>query len=163
MHCDALQIFTQGQKGDQGARTRGGILGLGLLIGGATFAFGREAGCSKAEILAINDDGKTLKITSNCRFSRLIRVNLPLFLYIDAMHARLVRYYSRFGFRPVLEVTGGRLADLPHMLVWGGAGTRMDADVSEMLERWTPAIRNSKREAAGGAGDEAAAAEAAAS
>ena len=35
MHCDTLQIFTQGQKGEQGARVRGGILGLGLLIGGA--------------------------------------------------------------------------------------------------------------------------------
>ena len=66
------------------------------------------------------------------------------FLFADTMHARLVRYYSRFGFQPVLEVTGGRLSDLPHMLVWGGAGTRMDADLGDMLGRWTPAIRNSK-------------------
>ena len=58
MHCDTLQIFTQGQKGEQGARVRGGILGLGLLIGGATFSVGWEQGCRKAEILAINDDGK---------------------------------------------------------------------------------------------------------
>lgn len=60
------------------------------------------------------------------------------------MHARLVRYYSRFGFQPVLEVTGGKLSDLPHMLVWGGVGTRMDADLYDMLHRWTPAIRNSR-------------------
>jgi len=58
MHCDALQIFTQNQKGDQGTRTRGGLFGLGVLIGGATFAFGWERNCKKAEILAINDDGK---------------------------------------------------------------------------------------------------------
>ena len=57
MHCDTLQIFTKGESGDRGARVRGGILGLGLLMGGATFAFGWERGCSKAEILAINDDG----------------------------------------------------------------------------------------------------------
>jgi hypothetical protein len=39
-------------------------------------------------------------------------------------------------------VTGGKLSDVPDMLVWGGAGTRMDANVYEMLERWTPIIRN---------------------
>lgn len=70
------------------------------------------------------------------------------------MHARLVRYYSRFGFRPEVVVTGGRLGDLPHMLVWGGAGTRMDADVEEMLARWTPAIRNSRAGGGGGGGGE---------
>ena len=52
MHCDTLQIFTQGQKGEQGARVRGGILGLGLLIGGATFSVGWEQGCRKAENLS---------------------------------------------------------------------------------------------------------------
>ena len=58
MHCDALQIFTQNQKGDHGSRTRCGLFGLGVLIGGATFAFGWERNCKKAEILAINDDGE---------------------------------------------------------------------------------------------------------
>lgn len=57
MHCDTLQIYTKGESGDRGARVRGGILGLGLLIGGATFAFAWESGCSRAEILAINDNG----------------------------------------------------------------------------------------------------------
>lgn len=41
----------------------------------------------------------------------------------DAWHERLVSYYSRFGFRPVRVVRGDSLGDLPHMLVWGGAGT----------------------------------------
>ena len=39
----------------------------------------------------------------------------------DAWHARLVRYYSFFGFQPVAVVEGSRLADLPHMLVCGHA------------------------------------------
>lgn len=117
MHCDTLQIFTRNKSGQEGQRIRGGVLGLGLLVGGATFAFGYEAGCTKAEILAINDD--------------------------DAWHERLVKYYSRFGFEPVTVVEGGRLSDLPHMLVWGGVGTRMDADIESMLRRWSKAIRNS--------------------
>lgn len=65
MHCDTLQIFTRGKKGDEGSRTRGGVLGLGLLIGGATFAHGMAQGCSKAEILAINDDGELSRINSS--------------------------------------------------------------------------------------------------
>jgi hypothetical protein len=44
-------------KGDEGQRVRGGVLGLGLLIGLAVFAHGAACGCRKAEILAINDDG----------------------------------------------------------------------------------------------------------
>ena len=36
---------------------RGGILGLGLLMGGAVFSYGRSCRCHKAEILAIRDDG----------------------------------------------------------------------------------------------------------
>lgn len=51
------QVFTRGQRGDEGARTRGGALGLGLLMGAATFSFGVERGCRKAEILAINGAG----------------------------------------------------------------------------------------------------------
>ncbi|EFJ41884.1 hypothetical protein VOLCADRAFT_98120 [Volvox carteri f. nagariensis] len=107
MHCDTLQIFTRGLKGDTGQRIRGGTLGLGLLLGGATFAHGFRRGCRTAEILAINDD--------------------------DDWHERLVKYYSYFGFRPVCRVGGNGLADVPHMLVWGGEGTRMDADIGAML------------------------------
>lgn len=118
MHCDTLQIFTRNRRGEQGERVRGGVLGLGLLVGGATFAYGWEQGCRKAEILAINDD--------------------------DMWHERLVKYYRRFGFVPVRVVTGGKLSDIPHLLVWGGSGTRMDADIKDMLRRWTPAIRNAK-------------------
>jgi len=62
MHCDTLQIYTRGDKGDEGLRKRVGLLGLGLLIGGATFAHGLSQGCSKAEILAINDDGENIDL-----------------------------------------------------------------------------------------------------
>ena len=49
-------------------------------------------------------------------------------------------YYARvFGFRTVRELTGG-LADVPAMMLWGGLGTRMDAQTADMLQRWTPAL-----------------------
>lgn len=57
MHCEALQVFTRGLKGDEGDRLRGGPRGLGLYVGVATFAYARSKGCKRAEILAINDDG----------------------------------------------------------------------------------------------------------
>uniref|UniRef100_A0A061RJP7 Uncharacterized protein n=1 Tax=Tetraselmis sp. GSL018 TaxID=582737 RepID=A0A061RJP7_9CHLO len=97
------------------ARVWGSPRGLGLLLGGATFAYGFESGCRKAEILAINDD--------------------------DDWAKRLVRYYRYFGFQERYTVGGRGLADLPDLLVWGGVGTRMDADIEAMLRRWTPAIR----------------------
>ncbi len=49
-----------------------------------------------------------------------------------------------FGFEVVREVGGGGLRDLPDMLVWGGAGTRMNGDLEAMLERCSRAYRNSK-------------------
>ena len=57
MHCDTLQVLIRDLKGDEGQRIRG-TLGLGLLLGGATFSYGLSCGCTKAEILAINDDDK---------------------------------------------------------------------------------------------------------
>eukprot|EP00775_Hariotina_reticulata_P011133 gene11133-11286_t len=127
MHCDTLQIFTKGLKGSEGLRVRRNALGLGLLLGAAVFAHGRRCGCSKAEILAINDD--------------------------DSWHERLVRYYRYFGFKPVCKVGGnGFFADVPHLLVWGGEGTRMDADICAMLAKWTPALRkgSSRGQSSGG-------------
>lgn len=50
---------------------------------------------------------------------------------------------------PLLQVGGNGLSDVPHMLVWGGEGTRMDADIQAMLRKWTPSLR---REARGEAG-----------
>jgi hypothetical protein len=45
-------------KGEEADRVRKNALGLGLLLGGAVFSYGRSCGCKKAEILAINDDGE---------------------------------------------------------------------------------------------------------
>lgn len=43
-----------------------------------------------------------------------------------------------------MQVGGqGFLQDVPHLLVWGGEGTRMDADIDAALQRWTPALRQS--------------------
>ena len=52
------------------------------------------------------------------------------------MHQRLKRYYTRmYGFEAVREIGGGKISDLPHLLVWGGVGTRMDGNLETMLRR----------------------------
>jgi hypothetical protein len=42
----------------------------------------------------------------------------------------------RMGFKAVHEVDGSSISDLGPMLVWGGRGTRMDADIEELLIKW---------------------------
>ncbi|GHP11315.1 hypothetical protein PPROV_001004300 [Pycnococcus provasolii] len=91
-------------------REQRGAFGVGLSLGLETALYGYETGCHTAELLAINDD--------------------------DHTHRRLVRYYRRLGCVPVCEVTGDKPGDVAHMLVWGGAGTRMDFDVRGVLEKW---------------------------
>eukprot|EP00884_Botryococcus_braunii_P006678 jgi/Botrbrau1/16010/Bobra.0353s0008.1 len=108
IHCDKLKVFPQ--KKDSGSRQKRPF-GVARLLGRATFCFGFETGCRQARALAINDDDQT--------------------------HARLVSYFKReYGFKVVKEVEGGRLADLPDLLVWGGVGTRLDADLEPCLRRW---------------------------
>lgn len=49
------------------------------------------------------------------------------------------------GFRVVHEVTGsGGFGDYPHMLVWGGVGTLMDANVEELLVKWGTRFKSRK-------------------
>ncbi|PKA53638.1 hypothetical protein AXF42_Ash009134 [Apostasia shenzhenica] len=91
------------------------IFGLGLFVGAAAVRHGFDRGCRRAELLAIDDS--------------------PLF------HSRLVRFYTRMGFRAVREVDGSSMGDLAHMLVWGGRGTRMDADVELLLRRWSKKLK----------------------
>ncbi|XP_062177137.1 uncharacterized protein LOC133882051 isoform X2 [Alnus glutinosa] len=86
------------------------IFGIGLFIGAVAVRHGYDCGCKTAELLAINDS--------------------------DLYHSKLVRFYTRIGFKAVHEVTGSTLGDYGHMLVWGGIGTRMDAIVEELLIRW---------------------------
>ncbi len=64
-HCDSSGSTRVGPLGrledrdGKSARERG--VGLGLLISAAVIAYGAERGCKKAEILAINDDGMSIR------------------------------------------------------------------------------------------------------
>ncbi|KAI3789175.1 hypothetical protein L2E82_01964 [Cichorium intybus] len=86
------------------------IFGIGLFIGAVMIRYGYDCGCKTAELLAINDS--------------------------DLYHAKLVKFYRRIGFEEVHEVTGSSMGDLTHMLMWGGVGTRMDANVERLLMKW---------------------------
>ena len=111
--------FVEGAAAGRLQRMRG-MYGLGLLLGAAAVCHGAEAGCRRAELLAINDG--------------------------PPMYRRLVRHYERLGFRSVREVGENGLSDLPHLLVWGGEGMRMDATIEELLEKWSPTIRMMARQ-----------------
>jgi hypothetical protein len=131
-HIDALEVWNRalGREERRALLAAVGPAGLGGLLARAAFAHAAEAaGCATAEALAILDD--------------------------EATHARLVSAYKRVaGFREVAFVSGSRLADVPHMLVWGGAGTRLDADIPAALARWGAArARARAREGAGRAED----------
>ncbi|KAJ4981060.1 hypothetical protein NE237_031897 [Protea cynaroides] len=86
------------------------IFGIGLFIGAVAIRYGYDCGCRAAELLAINDS--------------------------DLYHSKLVRFYTRIGFKVVHEVNGSSIEDLAHMLVWGGKGTRMDANIEELMIKW---------------------------
>ncbi|KAL3538797.1 hypothetical protein ACH5RR_002163 [Cinchona calisaya] len=94
------------------------IFGIGLYIGAVAVRYGYDCGCKKAELLAINDT--------------------------ELYHSKLVRFYTRIGFNTVYEVSGSSLGDLAHMLVWGGVGTRMDADVEELMIKWCNRFKSQK-------------------
>ncbi|XVE49329.1 hypothetical protein DITRI_Ditri01bG0074100 [Diplodiscus trichospermus] len=87
------------------------IFGIGLFIGAVAIRYGYDCACKTTELLAINDS--------------------------DLYHSKLVRFYKRIGFKVVHEVTGSTIGDLPHMLIWGGIGTRMDAGTEELLLKWS--------------------------
>ncbi|CAM0947209.1 unnamed protein product [Alopecurus aequalis] len=92
------------------------LFGLGLFLGAVAVRHGFDAGCVRAELLAINDS--------------------PLY------HRKLVKFYTRMGFKAVHEVDGSSITDLAHMLVWGGKGTRMDADIEQLLSKWSKRFRS---------------------
>ena len=73
-----------------------------------------DEGCRRAELLAINDD--------------------------DRQHMLLVRFYRRLGFRELRPVTED-LRSVPDRLVWGGIGTLMEGDVTDILERNSRELR----------------------
>ncbi|KAK9165327.1 hypothetical protein Scep_000518 [Stephania cephalantha] len=94
------------------------IFGIGLFIGAVAIRHGYDNGCTTAELLAINDS--------------------------DLYHSKLVRFYTRMGFRKVYEVTGSSVGDLSHLLMWGGQGTRMDADIEGLLKKWAKRFKSQK-------------------
>ncbi|KAJ1256321.1 hypothetical protein BS78_K046800 [Paspalum vaginatum] len=91
------------------------LFGLGMFLGAVAVRHGFDAGCTRAQLLAIDDTQR--------------------------YHRKLVRFYTRMGFKVVHEVDGSSLGDLAHMLVWGGRGTRMDADIQELLAKWGKTFR----------------------
>ena len=120
LHLDKVVVdlggLSGGGAGDGGRLQRlRGMHGLGLLLGAAAVCHGAEAGCRRAELLAINDGPPTYR--------------------------RLVRHYERLGFIAVREVGENGLSDLPHLLVWGGEGMRMDAEIGDLLEKWSPYLK----------------------
>ncbi|KAF0930579.1 hypothetical protein E2562_033577 [Oryza meyeriana var. granulata] len=92
------------------------LFGLGLFLGAVAVRHGFDAGCKRAELLAINDT--------------------PLY------HSKLIRFYTRMGFKTVHEVDGSSMTDLAHMIVWGGRGTRMDADIAQLLFKWSKRFKS---------------------
>ena len=54
------------EGGAQELRQKGGFYGIGYLLATAVFALGYSKGCRKAEILAINDNGKFCRLFSSC-------------------------------------------------------------------------------------------------
>ena len=90
------------------------VHGLTLLIGYYAMRLAYDEGCRRAELLAINDD--------------------------DRQHMLLVRFYRRLGFRELRPVTED-LRSVPDRLVWGGIGTLMEGDVTDILERNSRELR----------------------
>ena len=58
MHCDTLEVFANRPGALVSPDERRQAEGVGLLLRTAVFAHGHACGCTKAEILAINDDGE---------------------------------------------------------------------------------------------------------
>lgn len=121
-HLDSLVVNTRRARGTAGLRTRPGLAGTGGLMAQAVFASAFERGkAKKVEVLAV-DDGAS------------------------GEHDRLVRAYRRVaGFEVVRRVEGDKISDLPHQLVWGAVGSRMDSEVEAQLRRWGGARAKRRR------------------
>ncbi len=111
VHLDTMQVRRRYWKQLEGAQKF--PYGCGVLLGATAMRHAHDNGCTKAELLAINDDEKT--------------------------HTVLKKFYRTAGFVTVKEVTNDILC-VPDLLVWGGVGTRMDIQVEEFLRRWRPMI-----------------------
>lgn len=110
LHLDALRIRPQKEQSGE----KRSLLGIGLYLGSAIFAWAVSRNFTRGELLAIDDDYYT--------------------------HQRLVKYYKRYGFVEERYVGNSGLKDVPDLLVWGGAGTLMSGELNTMHKRWSRAI-----------------------
>ncbi len=82
--------------------SRNAPIGVGHLVWASTMAWAIDSTpCRRARLLAINDE--------------------------ETQHKILTRYFQRKGFKIVREV-GNSPLDLPFRIVWGGAGSLMNAN-----------------------------------
>ncbi|KAE9447087.1 hypothetical protein C3L33_21009, partial [Rhododendron williamsianum] len=113
------------------------IFGIGLFVGAVAVRYGYDCGCTTFDLSCGSSSccrySESILHSFDCIFPNIALLNLERG-HFDV--SQLVKFYKRIGFRAVREVTGSSLGDLLHMLVWGGIGTRMDADISELLVKW---------------------------
>ena len=121
LHMDSMRIYNSRVDAAEGSRMRS-VFGVSILLGATSSLMAYERNCEKMELLAI-DDG-------------------------NEYAAKLVKYYRRLGFVPIRVVGEGAATDLFDLLVWGGAGTRMNGDLPALLGKWGKVIRKQASEAA---------------
>lgn len=122
LHLDTMRVYNSrinSQCTEEERKMLKSTFGVSILLGCESLRLGRDAGCTKAELLSI-DDG-------------------------NEYAPKLVKYYERLGFKIVRKVGDGLNTDLTDMLVWGGKGTRMNGDVNELLEKWSNVLRKTSR------------------
>jgi len=118
LHLDTMRVYNSrinSQCTEEEKKMLKSTFGVSILLGCESLRLGRDAGCTKAELLSI-DDG-------------------------NEYAPKLVKYYERLGFEIIRKVGEGLNTDLTDMLVWGGKGTRMNGDVDELLEKWSNVLR----------------------
>jgi len=115
LHIDEMKVFQKAleKARDENPNFRGGgtVFGVSLLLGGICCRHGYDSNCEIAEFLAIDDE--------------------------DFQHKRLVRHFSRLGLKKIRYV-GEDITSVPDRLVWGGCGTLMNANLKDLLTKWTP-------------------------
>ena len=122
LHLDTMRVYNSrinSQCTEEERKMLKSTFGVSILLGCESLRLGRDAGCTKAELLSI-DDG-------------------------NEYAPKLVKYYERLGFKIVRKVGDGLNTDLTDMLVWGGKGTRMNGDVNELLEKWSNVLRKTSK------------------
>lgn len=112
--CNILHLDSIRLTKASATRSGRSIFGAGVYMGALMVRHGIDSACDRGELMAINDG--------------------------DEYHRKLVRYYSRLGWKSVYEVKGDSWRDYIHMLVWGGVGTRMEADLRELLGKWATTL-----------------------